>query len=267
MRVRISFHFVFLFATLSVGAQELIPPTMKSGISFNAGENLTYQINYGPIIGGVTVISLTEDNYDNKAVFHAVAIARTTGVAEVIFGVKDVYESWFDKKSNLSYRQIRNIKEGRYTHYNEVTYNRIDNTVDSKLTGIHHVPENILDLSTALYYIRRIDFSKAKEGDVILVNIYFADEIFPFYLRYQGKETIRTKFGKMSCLKISPVVEVGRMFKTSDDLKIWLTDDQNCIPVLVRMDIRVVGAVYLKLVNYENTIAPLVFLASRRRSP
>ena len=88
--------------------------------------------------------------------------------------------------------------------------------------------------------------------------MYFADEIFPFHLRFMGKETIRTKFGKISCLKISPVVAVGRMFKKQDDLTIWFTDDDNCLPVLIRMDIRIVGAVYLKLIKYENIANPLI---------
>jgi hypothetical protein len=253
MRFHIRCLVILLVTTWHVHAQGVIIPAIKSGISFQSGEKLTFQIRYGLIVGGVTVVSLTEEIYNNQAVFHAVATARTTGVAEVIFGVKDIYESWFDRKTNLPYKQIRNIKEGKYTHYNEVTYNHTNNTIDSKLTGIHSVPENTLDLSTALYYIRRIDFSKLNEGDVILLNIYFSDELFPFYLRYSGKEIIKTKLGKMNCLIISPIVEVGRMFKTPDDLKIWLTDDQNCIPVLVRMDIRVVGAVYLKLISYENT--------------
>ena len=86
------------------------------------------------------------------------------------------------------------------------------------------------------------------------MNMYFADEIFPFHLRYAGKDVIRTKLGKINCLKISPVVEPGRMFKTRDDLTIWFSDDGNYLPVLVRMDIRIVGAVVLKLVKYENTL-------------
>lgn len=260
MKIRIGYLIILLFNFLYVHSQEVITPTIKSDIGFNAGETLIYQIRYGLIVGGITTVSLTDDTYNDKAVFHAVATAQTTGMADLIFGVTDVYESWFDKKSNLSYKQIRNIKEGKYIAYNEVTYNRKNNTVNSKLTGIHRVPEKILDLSTSLYYIRRIDFSKVKQGEIVLVNIFFDDEIFPFYLRYQGKETIRTKFGKINCLKISPVVEVGRMFKTPDDLSIWLSDDLNCIPVQVRMDIRVVGAVQLKLIKFENTAITSNFL-------
>jgi hypothetical protein len=90
--------------------------------------------------------------------------------------------------------------------------------------------------------------------------MYFSDEVFPFRFVYNGKETIKTKLGKISCLKISPVVQVGRVFKNSDDLTIWLSDDCNFIPILIRLDIRVAGIVNLKLTKFENTANPLVFL-------
>jgi hypothetical protein len=259
MKARISLLIIFLIRILSVDGQEIFNPPVKPNTAFIAGEKITYQIRYGFIVGGTTILSIADTVYHNKPVFHALAIGETTGMADKIYGVKDVYESWFDKITNLPYKQIRNIKEGHYKHYNEVTYNRENNTVNSKLSGIHEVPEKILDLSSTFYYIRRIDFSKLNEGDVFLVNMYFADEIFPFRLRYRGKETVKTKFGIISCFKISPVVETGRMFKKDDDLTIWFTDDDNRLPVMVRMDIRIVGSVYLKLIKYENIANPLAF--------
>jgi len=258
MQVRISLLFIVLLKILSVDGQEIFNPPIKPNTAFMVGEILTYQIRYGFVVGGITTLTLTDTIYKKKSVFHASAIGETTGVADKLYGVKDIYESWFDKETNLPYKQIRNIKEGHYKLYNEVTYNRRNNTVRSKLSGVHEVPEKILDLSSTFYYLRRIDFSKLNEGDVVLVNMYFADEIFPFHLRFMGKEIIKTKFGNISCIKICPVVEVGRMFKKQDDLTIWFTDDDNRLPVSVRMDIRIVGAVYLKLIKYENIANPLI---------
>jgi hypothetical protein len=251
MKIRISFFFIILFMASYTDAKEVFTPSLYP--------NLTYQIRYGFMVGGITTLSLNEGVYKDKLVYHALAIGQTTGMADNIYGVKDIYESWFDKETNLPYKQIRKIKEGRYTQYNEVTYNRENNTVDSKLSGIHSVPAKILDLSSTFYYIRRLDFSKVNEGDAVSVNMYFSDEIFPFHLIYKGKETIKTKFGSISCIKISPLVEVGRMFKAQDDLTIWFTDDANRLPVLVRMDIRIVGSVYLKLIEYKNNANPLMF--------
>ena len=260
MKIHRYFLFLFLLQVQLVNAQEVINPPVKSDTAFIAGENLTFQIRYGFITAGTTQLSLTDTVYENKLVFHSYTVAQTTGLADKIYGVKDIYESWFDKETNLPYKQTSNVKEGHYTKYNEVTYNRNNNTVHSKLSGIHEVPRKILDLSSTLYYIRRIDLSNVIEGEKVFLNMYFSDEVFPFRFIYQGKDTIRTKFGKISCLKISPLVEVGRIFKKQDDLTIWLTDDGNRIPVLIRMDIRIVGRVNLKLVKFVNTSNPLIFL-------
>ena len=252
MKTVVSFLLFFLFFPLFVEAQEIIRPPIKQAIPFSAGENLTYQVKYGFLVGGTATFSLTEQVYQKKTVFYAKAVGRSSGIANAIYRVKDSYESWFDKKTTLPYKQVRNISEGRYTLYNEVTYNRGNNTVNSKISGKHKVPEKILDLCSMFYYIRRIDFSKLEEGDVVALNMYFADEIFPSHIRYLGKETIKTANGKVRCIKVSPLVEVGRMFKTEDDLTIWFTDDENSLPALVKMDLRVVGAVVLKLVKNEN---------------
>lgn len=267
MRARyISFALIFLFNALHLDAQKIFTPPAKANSVFVQGEKLIYQIKYGFIVGGITTLSLKDTVFEGKTAFHVLGVGETTGLANTIYGVKDSYESWFDPKTNLPFKSVRDINEGNYKHYNEVTYNRQNNTVMSKLSGVHKVPEKILDLSSTFYYLRRIDFSKVNEGDTIFVNMYFSDEIFPFRLVFKGKETIRTKFGKISCIKLNPVVEVGRMFKSSDDLTIWFTDDNNCIPVLVRMDIRIVGAIHLKLIKYENTSNPLIFSALKKHS-
>lgn len=257
MKVLRYFFFLLLMNALSAFANEPFTPQIKTNTAFKAGENLTYQIRYGIIEAGIATLSLTEEEYNGKTVFYARTLARTTGLADKIYGIKDIYESWFDKKTNLPYKQIRDISEGRYKKYNEVTFNRRNNTVNSKISGVHRVPAKILDLTSTFYYIRRIDFSKVKTGDVLFVNMYFSDEVSPFYFIYKGKETIKTKFGKMTCLKICPVVEVGRIFSSPNDLSVWFTDDDNCLPVLVQMDVRLVGSVMLKLTQYENIVKPL----------
>jgi uncharacterized protein with HEPN domain len=258
VKIFIIFLFIILLNARHIDAQEIFTPPVKPNTAFRAGENLTYNIHYGFLLAGTTTLSLTDIVYTKKEVFHASVTGQTVGLANIIYRVKDIYESWFDKETNLPYKQVRNVREGHYERYNEVTYNRINNTVESKLSGVHSVPEKILDLTSTIYYVRRVDFSKMNKGNVILVNMYFSDEIFPFRLIYMGTESISTKFGKISCHKICPIVEVGRIFKRQDDLTIWFTDDANCLPVLVRMDIRSIGIVNLQLIKYENIVNPLI---------
>ncbi|BBE16031.1 ATP-dependent exoDNAse alpha subunit - helicase superfamily I member [Aquipluma nitroreducens] len=257
MKIRLGILFIILLQGSYINAQEIFSPQVKPNTAFGKDEKLTYQIKYGFIVGGIATLSLNEAIENGEKVFHALAVGKTTGLANTIYGVEDTYESWFDKATNLPFKSVRNIREGRYRKYNEVSYNHKHNTVHSKLSGVHSVPVKILDLTSTFYYLRRVDWSVMNKGDVVFVNMYFSDEIFPFRIIFKGKETIQTNFGKIECFKIMPVVEVGRMFKRSDDLTIWLTDDDNCIPVQVRMDIRIVGNVYLKLIKYENIANPL----------
>lgn len=258
MKVHSYILFLLLIPALSAYPQESFTPPIKPNTAFKAGEKLTYQIRYGFIEAGIATLTLNEVVYNQKTVFHARTLAKTIGLADKIYGIKDIYESWFDKKTNLPYKQIRDISEGRYKKYNEVAFDHRNNTVNSKISGVHRVPAKILDLTSTFYFIRRIDFSKVKPGDVLHVNMYFSDEVSPFYFIYKGTETIRTKFGKMKCLKICPVVEVGRIFSSPDDLCVWFTNDDNCLPVLVQMDVRLVGSVLLKLTQYENIANPLI---------
>lgn len=259
MKINLLLLFVLLHFILIVKSQTIVNPSIKPNTAFIAGEILTYEMHYGFISAGFTELSLNEEYYQNKWVYHSISLAKTKGISDKIYGVKDIYESWFDKESNLPIKHELRVKEGRYKRHNKVTYNRKNNTVNSELSGIHEVPEHILDLSSILYYVRRVDFSKVNIGDVIFLNMYFSDEVFPFRFVYDGKEIIESHFGKISCIKLNPVVEVGRVFKHKDDLTMWLSDDGNYIPILIRLDIRIVGAIDLYLTKYEHTANPLIF--------
>jgi hypothetical protein len=155
---------------------------------------------------------------------------------------------------------IQNVHEGRsYKYYNEYIYNRKSNIINSKISGEHSVPEGILDMMSVFYYIRRLDISTAKEGDLFKINTFFSDKLFPLELRYHGKETIDTKWGKIRCIKFATIVEPGRVFKSKDDMYIWYTDDENRIPILITMEM-LVGHVNVEMIDYVNLKTPPVFV-------
>ena len=148
---------------------------------------------------------------------------------------------------DLPYKLIRDVKEGNYKKHEEALFNRKSNTAYSLRNDTTlDVPPDILDMVSLLYFIRSIDYSQVKPGDVIKTVTYFDDEIFPFEIRYKGKEEVKTKFGKIRCHRFDPVVEPGRMFESEDDMQIWLSDDKNVIPIKVRFDL-LVGSLRMEL--------------------
>jgi hypothetical protein len=224
--------------------------------SFRNGEELIYTMSYGFIHGGNASITLKLDEFDNKTVYHARAVAKSIGITNKIYKIEDIYESFFDTLTCLPYKSVRNISEGGYKDYNEVYFAHEDCTLFSQKSGMYKVPPDILDVVSSLFYLRNMNIDTLKNGDILRFLTFFGDEIFPFPLRYRGKENVKTKFGKFQCHRFDPVVEVGRVFKSEDDMTLWITADQNLIPLRVRLDM-IVGAVYCDLVSYKNIVDDL----------
>jgi hypothetical protein len=230
---------------------------------YSPGEKVDYEIRYGFIQGGVATFEIQNDTLNGNEVWHSTLLGKTTGMADVIFRVKDVYESYIEPESELPLLSIRNIKEGRYTKYNEVTfdhYSRSDSAIlTSDLTGEHITQKGIHDILSCFYYFRNHYLpyhDTLKPGDMITIMTWFTDELYPISLRYIGDEVIKTKLGKMKCLKFNPVTEVGRLFKTEEDVSFWFTHDRNFLPVRIRFDI-FVGAFIAEIVSFEGLKYPL----------
>ena len=175
----------------------------------------------------------------------------------------DVYESYIDPATELPVFSIRNIREGRYRKYNEVSFDRISRPdsaiLTSDLTGIHITELGIQDILSCFYYYRNHvlpDYRNLKRGEVTTIMTWFTDELYPIRLKYIGIDEVKTKVGKIKCLKFNPVTEVGRLFKTEDDVSLWFSADKNFLPVKIRFDI-FVGAFVAEIVSYEGLKYPL----------
>ena len=83
---------------------------------------------------------------------------------------------------------------------------------------------------------RTINSSNFKKNKPIFINLFIDEEIYNMPITYLGKETIHTKIGNINCLKFSPKVQVGRVFKNEDDLTIWISDDKNRLLVKVELE-------------------------------
>jgi len=243
----------------------LLVPLFSDGQekAFMPGEKVNYEIHYGVVQGGIATLELRTDTFKGKEVWHSVLLGKTTGMADAIFKVKDIYESYIGPESELPLMSIRNIREGRYTKYNEVLfdhYTRTDSAIlTSDLTGVHIAEKGIHDILSCFYYLRNNNlpnYESLKKGDMITIMTWFTDELYPIRLRYLGTFEIKTKVGRMKCLKFNPVTEVGRLFKTEDDVSFWFTADRNFLPVRIRFEI-FVGAFVAEIVSYEGLKYPL----------
>ena len=251
---------VFIFWGIMVMAGLMAQANPKKIINnaYIPGETLKYSLSYGWIEGGKCSLSVKEELFENNKVYHAVALGYTTGIADKFFAVKDIFESYFDPATGLPVKKIRNIKENNYRFYNEARFDRTKNTVTSLKSGLKPSPEYILDIVSVFYYLRCMDISKMKDGDIIKTVIFIDDRIFPFEIRYKGRETIETDLGYIDCYKFFPYTEPGKVFKEDDDMTIWFSADANMIPIRISIEMWV-ASFDCDLVEYSNIVRPLKF--------
>lgn len=232
-------------------------------IAYQAGEKVHYIIHYGLINAGIATLELQKDTFAGKEVLHSVFLSQTIGIADALFKVRDIYESYINPETQLPVKSIRNIAEGRYRKYNIVLFDhktRSDSAIlTSDLTGKHITQQGIHDILSCFYYFRKSIMSRnpeLKKGDLITIMTWFTDELYPIRLRYIGMDDVRTKAGKIKCYKFNPVTETGRLFKDEEGATFWFSADKNYLPVKVRFDI-FVGAFTVDLYSYEGLSVPL----------
>jgi len=80
--------------------------------------------------------------------------------------------------------------------------------------------------------------------------MFMDSQVYPFKLRFLGKEVLNTKFGKVNCLVFRPLVQSGRIFKAQESVTIWITDDVNKIPIKMKADLAV-GSLRAELEAYK----------------
>lgn len=229
-------------------------------VRYNPGEKLHYNIYFSFVSAGDAYLSVEGDTLRGRKVWHIKLLGRTSGLADVIYKVRDRYECFMDPVTQLPIRAIRDIREGNYRRYNEVVFDydaREDSTVVySQHRGKVVVPKNIYDILTGFYYFREHYAGYPfRMSETIDIRTYFTDEVWPLRLRYLGKEVVKVNGNKIRCLKFGPVTEVGRAFKSDKDMAMWLTDDENFLPVKIRVNLKV-GSFRIDLKKYEGLRYP-----------
>ncbi len=228
-------------------------------VAFQHGEKITYTVFYN-VIGlyinaGTATFSTSVEQYNNNNVFHVVGEGSTNSKYDWIFKVRDRYESYFNTNDLQSVKFIRNINEGSFKMHEEVAFNQQTNTAVTS-TGVYKVPERVQDVINAIYYARNIDYNSYKPGDKITFSMFLDNKVYNLYVKYIGKETVKTRYGKYNAIKLSPQVITGNVFKNDDKMLMWVTDDSNHIPVRVESPISV-GSIKIDLKEYQNLKYPL----------
>ncbi len=234
--------------------------------SFKDDESISYTVYYS-VIGiyvnaGTATFTTNVEKMGTKTVYHVIGSGTSNPSYDWIFKVRDTYESFIDTATLKPQKFIRKVDEGSFKINENVVFNNANNTASSE-KGIVKIPECVQDVLSSIYYARNIDYNKYKPEDKIPLTMFLDNEVYNLYIKYLGKETIKTRYGKFNAIKFKPLLVKGTLFKGGENMTVWVSDDANHIPLRIESPI-VVGSVKVDMMDYKNLRNPFTSLLKVR---
>ncbi len=243
-------------------------PVIKA---FRPGEELYFDAvyNWGFIWvnAGKVRFKVEKELFKGQEVYHFSGIGKSVPKYDWIYTVRDYYHSWATIPALKPLKYIRNTSEGKTKTYNvyefdyqkHKIYSNTWNTERPQKLDTLNLQNCLFDIMTAVYYVRTLDLSKYQINEKIPISMIIDNEIYNLYGRYLGKEVLETHDGKKyKTLKFSILLVEGTIFKGGEDLLVWVTADNNRIPLLVEAKI-LVGTVKAVFTGAKNLKYPLKY--------
>lgn len=237
----------------------------QANVPYKAGESLTYVMNYkwGSVdtdVGeAVTLLAYTD------GMFHSIIKGKTYKFYDMFFKVREHFESKFAEYPVRPNYFYRDSQEGKYRMRNTFYFNESDYKVkawiqrqetpakDTVLVGSAHT----FDLVSLFYNVRNINFNQIPMGVEQPISFAIDDDVYNFYYIYKGKEVKKIPgIGTFRTLKFSVKLVAGSVFTGKEEMTIWVTDDENKVPLLFETPV-LVGKVSGRLSKWSNLKSPL----------
>lgn len=224
--------------------------------AYTTGEWFKLRIHYGFVNAGYATLEVKDASLNSKKTHHIIGKGYTVGMSRFFFKVDDLYETYIDKETRNPYQFVRKINEGGYTKNQEGFINQNANKVTvkdykNKTEKTFSIPKNTQDILSTFYYLRNHpNIDKLNVGESIVIDMFFDDETTKFRLKFIGRENISTKFGVVPAMIFRPLVQSGRVFKEQESVTVWISDDDNKLPLRVKASLAV-GSIKADLDAYK----------------
>ncbi|NCA84501.1 MAG: DUF3108 domain-containing protein [Clostridia bacterium] len=253
---------LLFFGSVSSASAQGYPYRTLENNAWETGEKLKYKVYYeslltGKVNAGTATLEVKNSNrlFNGREVHHIVGIGKSNSGFDFFFKVRDRYESFVDKQGLFPHLFIRRTREGGYEKDDEVTFDHKNLKATSR-SETKKISRYIQDIVSASYYARTLSADTLKEGDNISVNFFLDDSAYISVIQFQGRQIVETELGKFRCLTFKPMVATGEVFSNPYPMTLWITDDENKLPILGKSAV-IVGSIKMELIKYSNLRNPI----------
>lgn len=250
----IFFFFLFLWSSVSFSQQS------PSNDAFTFGEELNFEVSYGwlNLADAKLQVNRRSQTQNNRPHYKIDVYGKTKGAATIFGKVNDNWGTLLDTNTIQPSVSYRHIEEGKYRKNEKVSFDQYNNKAIVELfekdnrtlksVKEYDVPNSVQDLVSGFYYLRTLDLEKLKPGDVVYIKGFFDKEIYNIKLIFEGTEKLETEIGKKDTYIFSPQIPKNKLFRGDYPVKVWVTKDQNKIPVKIKANL-FLGSLSFDIVN------------------
>ncbi|GAA0878997.1 DUF3108 domain-containing protein [Algoriphagus jejuensis] len=222
--------------------------TDSKNSAFTFGEELQFEVSYGwlNLADAKLQINRRPVQEQSRPHYKIDAYGKTKGAATIFGKVNDNWGTHVDTSTLLPSLSYRLIEEGKYRKNEKVHFDQVNRKARMELydkdkilrvSKEYPLPGNVQDLVSGFYYLRTMDLTNLKKGQAILMTGFFDKEIYNLKLIYEGTEEIETSLGLVDTYIFSPLVPKNKLFRGDYPVKVWVTRDQNKIPVKIKANL------------------------------
>jgi Protein of unknown function (DUF3108) len=227
-----------------------IPPPLRTAGEFmsSKSEKLTYLIS----LLGVPVGSVELEAKNKNGEVRITLRTKTNSALSSIYPVDDLIETRHIGGNFI----ITKIRQQEGTFRSDIGFtiflrdkrvfwiDRIRNRISNET-----IPNSdVLDTLSSFYYLRN---RPLQVGKTELLHIYDGDTYAPVPVEILGQEEVRLRnFKKVDTLLLRHVKQEGGIFRRTGDMMIWLTNDEDKVPVKMETTTPF-GKVTVELVSAE----------------
>ncbi len=230
----------------------------RKGKAFTAGEYFAIKIYYNWsalwVASGEVQFRIAKDTFHGREAFRLMANGRTYKAYDRIYSVNDRYESYIDANTLLPLKAEREINEGNYWFRDEYHFDwheqivKVKNYKNGK-EGEISLEKKVMDVLSAVYMARNIDYDQFQIGDVFRLPVFVDEEIYEIKIRYGGRKDLKTRTGRYKTFVLYPYMLDNEYFDENDHMTIYVSDDQNRIPVRLESPLTV-GSIKADIKSY-----------------
>lgn len=256
----------FALAAFTGERNNIYPPVRND--SFTRGEVLRFKMTYGIFTVGRGSANIHPNYFklNNRDCYKVDVFAETVGMVNWVTDVEDQWGAYIDTAALVPHMFYRRIREGRYKKDEQTYFDHENKKIKVRATDgktgkfkepvFYDAPPHIRDMVSGFLYLRILDFSKLKIGDTVAIKGFFEDAFYKLDIVYRGKETIRTKIGKVRTLVFKPVMPKNQLFDGENSITAYFSDDKNRIPVKIDAEM-FIGSAGVELTDYSGLRNPL----------